>query len=177
MSGLRKNVAGQKWRVFAFDRTNSSPKLSDAAQITAKIAKDFGSLVAIEDTNPTETEDGYYLFDLTQEETNADVLDIYPESSSSNAQVIGCPAAIYTISTAAGAGAVSWTILTNDGGGSPIDGCEVWVSTDEAGSNVVASGTTDASGEVDFMLDAGDYYVWRQHGGYTFSNPQSMTVA
>jgi hypothetical protein len=75
-----------------------------------------------------------------------------------------------------GAGASSQKI-TCKVGGNPIDGVEVWVTTDAAGYNV-AAGTlsTDASGEVTFMLDPGDYYVWRQKAGYNFTNPQEITV-
>ena len=68
-----KNVASQKWVVFAFDITDGSPKTGDAAQITGKISLDHATPGAIGDTNPTEIEDGYYVFDLTQGETDADV--------------------------------------------------------------------------------------------------------
>jgi len=88
---MQKNVASQKWRVFAFDRTDNSPKTGDAANITAKICKDWGTKDAVTDTNPTEIEDGYYEFDLTQSETNANNLDLYPESSTTDIQVIGVP--------------------------------------------------------------------------------------
>ncbi len=86
---MKKNVSGQKWRVFAFNRTTNTPVTGDAANITAKISLDHGAASSITDTNPTETEDGYYLFDLTQAETDADNIAIYPESSTSNVQVIG----------------------------------------------------------------------------------------
>lgn len=95
--GLQKNVTGQKALVFAFDRTDNTPKTGDAANITGKVRKDYGSATAITDTNPTEIEDGYYEFDLTQAETNADVLDILPESSTSDIQVIGVPGRVFTI--------------------------------------------------------------------------------
>jgi len=88
---LQKNVSSQKWRVFAFNKTNGNALVGDAANITAKIAKDWATAVATNDVNPTETEDGYYDFDLTQAETNADALDFFPESSTSNIQVIGVP--------------------------------------------------------------------------------------
>ena len=65
-----KNIASQKWVVFAFDRTDNTPKAGDAAQITAKISIDTGAAGATNDINPTEIEDGYYYFDLTQAETN-----------------------------------------------------------------------------------------------------------
>lgn len=97
MSGLQKNVASQKWRVFAFNTTTGVAVTGDAANITAKIAKDWGTATASNDTNPTEVEDGYYLFDLTQAESNADVLDFYPESSTANVQVIGTPGTIFNV--------------------------------------------------------------------------------
>lgn len=64
-----------------------------------------------------------------------------------------------------GAGAVAHTVTVNDGA-NPLDGAEVWVTTDEAGSNVVASGVTDALGRVTLYLDAGEYYLWAQLSGY-----------
>jgi len=89
---MKKNTAGQKWRVFAFTRSTGAPDTGGAAAITAKLSKDYGAAVALTDTTPTETEDGYYLFDLTQAETNADDFDLYPESTTSGVQVIACPA-------------------------------------------------------------------------------------
>ena len=88
---MRKNLAGQKWRVFAFNRSTGVPVTGDALNITSKISIDFGSRTAITDTNPTEAEDGYYYFDLTQAETNGDTLEVFPESVTSGVQVIGCP--------------------------------------------------------------------------------------
>ena len=103
MSGFQKNVASQKWLVFAFaDGGHASldpgePVASDASNITAKIRKDYGSATGIGDANPTEIEDGYYEFDLTQAETNADVLDMLPESSTAGVQVIGVPGRVFTV--------------------------------------------------------------------------------
>jgi hypothetical protein len=76
---------------------------------------------------------------------------------------------------AGGAGATEWdiTILVS---GSPVDGVEVWVTTDAAGTNMVASGVTDALGVVTFFLDPGTYYAWKQLAGYNFTNPESFTV-
>ena len=93
---LIKNTASQKWRVFAFDRSDGTPKTGDAANITAKISKDHAAAAAVTDTNPTEIEDGYYDFDLTRAETNANILHLLPESSTTDIQVIGIPAAIHT---------------------------------------------------------------------------------
>lgn len=97
---MKKNVAGQKWLVFAFGGTGHAnegqPILSDAANITAKIGIDYGTLAATNDVNPTEVEDGYYEFDLTQAETNGYRLFLTPESSTANVEVIGVPAVIFT---------------------------------------------------------------------------------
>lgn len=93
---MQKNTAGQKWRVFAFDRTTNAPVTGDAANITGKISKDFGAATAITDTNPAEVEDGYYEFDLSQAETNAQDLLILPQSGTANVVVVGCPARIAT---------------------------------------------------------------------------------
>lgn len=81
------------------------------------------------------------------------------------------------IAAGTGSGAVSFPVTINDEASNPIDGVEVWVSTDSAGTNVVAGTlSTDASGIVTFMLDAGSYYVWRQKSGYNFTNPVAITV-
>ena len=93
---MQKNVASQKMIVFAFDRTDNSPVTGDAANITANLRKDNGSAVATNDVNPTETEDGFYAFDLTQAETNADVMQGFPVSITADVQVIAVPGVIYT---------------------------------------------------------------------------------
>lgn len=91
------NVASQKWVVFAFDATDGTPKTGDAANITAKIAKDDGTLTATNDTNPTELESGFYAFDLTQAETNAGKLHLVPVSATTDIEVVACPAVLWTI--------------------------------------------------------------------------------
>lgn len=94
---MQKNVASQKWVVFAFDETDNTAKAGDANQITAELSADGGAGGGnITDTNPTELEDGYYVFDISQAESNADYLLILPESSTGNIQVIGVPGAVWT---------------------------------------------------------------------------------
>lgn len=75
----------------------------------------------------------------------------------------------------AGAGSTS-TTLTVTVSSTPQDGVNVWVTTDSNGSNIVASGMTDAFGQVTFLLDPGDYYAWKQLSGYNFTNPETFTV-
>ena len=93
---MQKNVASQKWIVFAFDRTDNTAKTGDAANITANLRIDGGAANAVDDVNPTELEDGFYIFDITQAESNGNYILISPASSTGDIQVIGCPAALYT---------------------------------------------------------------------------------
>jgi hypothetical protein len=96
---MEKNVAG-KWVVFAYglpDHANPGEAITgDAANITANIRIDGGAANAVDDTNPTELEDGYYVFDITAAESNGDLLSIHPASSTANVQVIGVPGAVWT---------------------------------------------------------------------------------
>lgn len=54
----------------------------------------------------------------------------------------------------------------------PIEGVEVWITTDAAGNNVIWNGDTDAFGVArdDFgympFLDPGQYFFWKQRVGY-----------
>jgi len=76
-----------------------------------------------------------------------------------------------------GSGANSWTYtLTDADTGLPIGSATVWVTTDADGANIIASGTTDAYGEVTFALDSGNIYVWRYKVGYNFTDPDTEVV-
>jgi hypothetical protein len=75
-----------------------------------------------------------------------------------------------------GAGALARTIDITDNAGNPLDGVEVWVTTDLAGAHRVAAGSTNTAGAVTFLLDAGTYYVWAQAGGWSGTNPTTITV-
>lgn len=78
--------------------------------------------------------------------------------------------------------AVEWTYTVVTDGGVPIEGVEVWVSTDAAGNNIVWNGDTDALGVAmdnngdKPWLDPGTYYAFRQKSGYTFTNPDAEIV-
>lgn len=98
---MQKNVASQKLIVFAFDATTNLPKTGDAANITAYVSKDYGSVTVLGDTSATEMDatnaKGYYLFDLTQAETNGNELLFSAMSSTSNIVVVGAPAKQVTV--------------------------------------------------------------------------------
>lgn len=88
---IYKNVASQKIAVYAHDTAADAPKTGDAANITAQITKDFGTPAATNDTNPTELDSadhpGIYVFDLTQAETNAEVIILSAVSGTADIQL------------------------------------------------------------------------------------------
>lgn len=94
-----RNVASV-FIVFAFDATTNVPKTGDAANITAYVSKDYGTVTVLGDTSATEFDatnaPGYYWFTAAQAETNADCLMVTAKSSTSNIKVLGAPAVIYT---------------------------------------------------------------------------------
>ncbi len=66
-----------------------------------------------------------------------------------------------------------------EGSGTPIADALVWVTTDEAGTNIVQSRRTNDFGYVKtpFYLDAGRYYFWRSKAGMNFVNPDVEDVS
>lgn len=96
-----KNTASQKVIVYAFDSTTNQPKTGDAANLTAYVSKDYAAVTVLGDTSATEMDatnaKGYYLFDLTQAETNADTLLFSGKSATSNIVVLAMPATVFTV--------------------------------------------------------------------------------
>ena len=74
------------------------PHMQAQENITAQISKDGAATAATDDTNPTELDatdaPGVYLFDLTQAETNADLVVVAPVSAT--ADILIEPLIIYT---------------------------------------------------------------------------------
>lgn len=98
-----RNTASQKAIFFAFDATTNVPKTGDAANITPYVSKDYGAVTAVTDTSATEMDatnaPGYYLVDLTQGETDAEVLLLSAKSATANIKVIGAPATVFPLPT------------------------------------------------------------------------------
>lgn len=96
---LYKNVASQKLAVYAHDTAADAAKTGDAAQISAQISLDGGATAATNDAAPTELDaadaPGIYIFDLTQAETNADLVIVCPVSSTADVSLE--PVIIYTL--------------------------------------------------------------------------------
>jgi len=108
-----RNVGSQKVAVFAWANDAGSAKTGDAANISAQISIDGAATAATNDVNPTELDatdaPGIYIFDMTQAETNGDMIVIAPVSSTSD--VVLRPVIIYTNpsgSTGTGLTAIPW---------------------------------------------------------------------
>ncbi len=100
---MKKNTAGQKLCVFAFDRITNLPKTGDAANITAAQRIDFEEhFHALDDVHPDEDDPvlapGHYTFNLLKGETNGDVIKRAAKSATANILVIPIPMIVETTS-------------------------------------------------------------------------------
>jgi len=76
-----------------------------------------------------------------------------------------------------GTGSVNWEYtVTEPDMVTPIEDVGVYVSTDIAGTNIIANGFTDIFGTITFHLDPGTYYLWCYKTGYSFTNPDTEVV-
>lgn len=168
---MQKNTAG-KWVVFAWTTADNLPKTGDAAQITANIRIDGAGANAIDDTNPAELEDGYYIFDITATEANGDNLVLCPASSTSGVQVIGVPGAVWTrppnfqaLSITAG-GVASADAVSISGDTTAADNCEL-----------MFDGTGYAGGTARLKVDVDTIKTNPVANGGTITFPTNATVA
>lgn len=102
--------------------------------------------------------------------------DLDSQLSDLASQLSSVQADVTALSAIGGDGAVSQDILTTVDG-DPADGVEVWITSDEAGANIVAGPlASNALGITTFMLDAGTYFVWKQRSGINFTNPKTLII-
>ena len=98
-----KDVDSQKLAVFAWDNASGAPKTGDAGNISAQISKDGAATVATNDVAPTELDatdaKGIYIFDMTQAETNGDLVIVSEVSLTADIDLQ--PVIIYTVSLGA----------------------------------------------------------------------------
>lgn len=162
LSGLAYNTAGLE---VAYRR------LTDASDVVVTLVA--GTLGSWDSGGFVEMGDGWYQFGLP------DASIVPNQNTRLRVKTAGNNYRYDFISatgSVGGGGAVEHTVcVTADS--VPVDGAEVWVTSDINGVNIVA-GTlnTDASGEATFMLDPGTYYLWSQKAGVNFTNPQAFTV-
>lgn len=86
-----KNVASQKIVFVAWDSATGLLKTGDAANLTAYVSKDGGSVTVLGDTSASEMDatnaKGCYSFDVAQSESNGDMLLFTCKSSTSGIQL------------------------------------------------------------------------------------------
>jgi hypothetical protein len=100
---------------------------------------------------------------------------VWDEALAGHAGAGTAGAALSAAGAGSGSGSSSEVFTINDGV-NPLEGAQVWITTDAAGTNIVASGVTDTLGQVTLYLDPGNYYSWVQLSGYNFTNPTAITV-
>lgn len=178
---MYKNVASQKVAVFAKDLVADEGKTGDAANITAEISLDGGASAATNDANPTELDatdhPGVYVFDLTQAETNADMIVITPVSATANIALEPRSLILFTQTVMRGTDAANTTVpdaagtaaalhATTDAALAVVDGNVDSILTD---TNELQTDWHDG-GRLDLILDAaggaGDPWITALPGAY-----------
>ena len=128
-----KNVSGQIVQVFAFTLATGAAKTGDAANITAYAWTAGGSTTVLGDTSATEVDatnaPGWYMFDLTQAETNFDYILFTGKSSTSGVSIVGRP--VYTMPA-------NFSSLAIDSGG----------VTSSSLSKILGTALTETSGQL-----------------------------
>jgi hypothetical protein len=66
--------------------------------------------------------------------------------------------------------------ITQLAGGVAVANCEILITSDVAGTSLIARLITDSSGIAYCFLPLGTYYKWAQHNQYTFQNPKIFVV-
>lgn len=174
---MLKNTAGQRIALFAFNVTTGAPVTGDAANLTAYVSKDGGTVTALTDTTATQMDatnaPGWYLWDVSQTESNADWLLFTGKSSTANVSLVGQsvytrPANFTALSiNASGRALIQSGLQRNasaivafpmrDTTGAPLTGSTVTVSfSHDAGASftTIGSATEKANGFYHVSLNA-----------------------
>jgi hypothetical protein len=148
------------------------------AGLTLQLSKNGAAFVASAGTK-AEISDGWYTYLSTAAESDSvGVIAIKVTGAGCVQQNLE-----YTVQQR-NPNAIAFTYTVTDTSTSnPIEGVEVIITTDIAGSSVIWAGDTDALGVARDdqgrlpYLDPGTYYFWSQRSGYSFSNPDSEVVS
>ena len=172
--------------IFAFDSNGDAVLGLVNGDWTKRISKDGGAFAAMVVTI-TELEGGWYSVPITALHTDTiGVLSMY--FTAAGVKQVNLQYRVIANPSSANfpAGAIQFTYtVTNINTGLPLDGVEVWFSTDNAVPplNIVWKGETDTFGVARDVngnkpqLDAGTYYVWRQLAAFTFTDPDVEIVS
>ncbi len=154
-----KNVASQKVAVYAWNNAAGAEKTGDAGNITAQISIDGGVTAATNDVNPTELDatdaKGVYIFDMTQAESNGDLIIISPVSSTTD--IVLRSVFIYTQTVMKGTDGANTTVP--DAAGTAPTAVEIQTEMEENGASLLdtirddlANGT-DGLGALKTLID------------------------
>jgi len=115
---------------------------------------------------------------------NGDILTIYIEGLPGDNTTPDTIVRFFKLANLFPAGAIPFTyIVTDDITHLPIDGVDVWFSTDNPAINIVWKGNTDTFGVARDVygnlpnLDVGVYFVWRQKTNYLFIDPDTEVIS
>lgn len=160
--------------------TNIEPGIS----VRVQLASSTGASLAFADGSSAKLAtslggSAYYLYSTYWPSGSDLPFNVYI-SNHSTASVLGSTAFnsydVQGVTT--GAGGIETVITIEDSGAIPIQGVEVWITTDALGLNVVAgTAVTNTFGIVTFYLDAGTYYIWKLKPEYSFTNPATIVVS
>lgn len=88
-----KNVAGQFIELFAYNASTGAPATGDGANLSVRASRDGGTFSALTDSTATEIDatnaPGWYRWDVTQAESNGDVIFFGGRSSTANVVLVG----------------------------------------------------------------------------------------
>jgi len=158
---LYKNVTSQKVPIYPWNISSSTEVTGDAANITATISIDGAASSPLTDTNPVERDRGVYFFDVTQAETNGNLITIYASSTTSGCYIQ--PVSIYTMTVERGTdSAVLASSYT-----APSNATVELIYTEVAGLNGEAMrGTDSAVTDISSLAtEATQYLVWQEVNG------------
>src|SRR3990172_4745656 len=172
-------VLGQSQEItFVMVDATSTEVAGLGATFTLEIRKVGGAFVGSAGTK-AEISSGWYRYVLTASETDTiGPLSIRVNGAGcvqQNLEYVVKDRAISAIEFA-----YDVTDITND---QPIEGVQVWISRNTAGTSIIWSGDTDAFGVARDdngnlpRLDPGTYYFFRQKAGYTFVDPDIEVVS
>jgi len=145
---MQKNVGSQKLVVYVWDSTTGLPKTGDAANLTAYVSIDWGTVTVLGDTSATEMDatnaKGYYLFDLTQAETNGNVLTFTCKSSTANMVCRATPDVVQTVPS-------SFVVAPGSSGALLVGGSNAATTFSGLTTGAISATTITASGAVAFQ--------------------------
>jgi len=151
---------------------------NDAINMTALLSLDGADFVAatsgIHEVLEGAVHLGIYRLVLTAAEMDCASMYVLPVSMTADVLCEGT--FIVTETNTPGTGVYTCTITVQEADGTPIPQASVIIRN--AGDTLtVASGTTDAAGQITFYLDNGTYVVRLYKIGVNFTVPEALTVA